>query len=383
MDTIQNQYLNLYGPINELGYGTFVRGLIQGLYQTGNKDFFLNIIGNIETEDQLEAQQYSAQCNRLWRRSAPGIAIWHEFDLCKFSGNKLIGFPIFETTGFQPLALNYLSQMDSVFVMSHWAKGVVETATNRTVPVYVIPGAGLLPSFNATASEINIPKNKNAFTFLYVGKFEKRKSTIEVLQAYLKAFRETREETRLLLHCYNPFDKNFLQTIQHVFLSNGLRIVPSTSQSSIVGSLGNCIVEVPLGRIPKMQIAQLYRYAHIGVFPSRAEGWNLPLMEALQSGLPCITTNYSAHTEYANKEYGFNENLLLNNLKMTTAVDNVWFHGNRGEWADISVSELAEKMLSSYKNYDKIIKEFNNEKLVNTFTWKNTAIKFLNALNNI
>ena len=39
--------------------------------------------------------------------------------------------------------------------------------------------------------------------------------------------------------------------------------------------------------------------ADCGVFLSRAEGWNLGLLEMMAMGKPVITTNYSGHTEFA------------------------------------------------------------------------------------
>ena len=35
-----------------------------------------------------------------------------------------------------------------------------------------------------------------------------------------------------------------------------------------------------------------------GVFPARAEGWNLELLEMMSCNKPVIATNYSAHTEF-------------------------------------------------------------------------------------
>ena len=42
--------------------------------------------------------------------------------------------------------------------------------------------------------------------------------------------------------------------------------------------------------------------ADCGLFPARAEGWNLELLEMMACGKQVIATNYSAHTEFCTKE---------------------------------------------------------------------------------
>jgi glycosyltransferase involved in cell wall biosynthesis len=46
------------------------------------------------------------------------------------------------------------------------------------------------------------------------------------------------------------------------------------------------------------QLADLYRACDVFVLPTRAEGWGLPLIEAVAAGLPIITTMHSGHTEF-------------------------------------------------------------------------------------
>lgn len=373
--------VNIYGPINDLGYGIVTRGLIKGLQSLGINDFHLDCIGPPQIEDQQELQKLMYHMNELyWKRSLPSVALWHEFDLSKFSGKKLIAMPFFETTDFFPIAKSYLSQMDSIFVLSNWAKTVIHNSIGTSVPVQVIPAAANLLE---TPEILNTQKSP-IFTFIAVGKFEKRKSHLEVMQAYLNAFSNYPAETRLILHCYNPFDANFAKNMSGYYQRLGLQIINSMSRgSTLVGVRGKAVIEVPLGRIDANQLNKLYRYAHVGVYPSKAEGWNLPLMESIQSNLPCIATNYSAHTEYLTPEFKYPQDLLLKNIGTEVALDGVFFHGNRGNWCTINVNELSEKMLYAYNNYANIIKNFDNQLIKSTFTWQNMATKFMGALSTL
>jgi len=73
-----------------------------------------------------------------------------------------------------------------------------------------------------------------------------------------------------------------------------------------------------------------------GIFPSRAEGWNLELLEMISCGKNVITTNYSAHTEFCSPENSF----LVNIENTESAFDGKWFNGKIGNWASISKKEI-------------------------------------------
>jgi hypothetical protein len=372
--------LNLYGPLNQLGYGIFTRGIIKGLAENNVLNFSVLPIGQVHIEDQREAQLLKSLIETMtWERKAPSVAIWHEFDLTKFSSDKLIAYPIFETTKFNKSAISQLSQMDAVIVASKWAKSVVTDNIGDNVPVFVVPGASDLNDENL---EEDYNKN-NIFTFINVGKFEKRKAHADLLQAYKQAFSNSPNETRLILHCFNPHMQNYDNNIKGLLSSLGYTVHEnSTNMGAIIASAGNALVSIPRGFIPKSQLISLYKYSHVGIYPSRGEGWNLPLVESIQSGLPCIATNYSAHTEYLNAEFNYPQELLLNNFKMETALDNMYFHGDRGYWASPSIEEMAEKMLYAEKNYAKIMETFGNtsDLIKAKFTWKNSASSLLEVL---
>ena len=49
-------------------------------------------------------------------------------------------------------------------------------------------------------------------------------------------------------------------------------------------------------------VAALMASADCGVFPSRAEGWNLEALEMLSMGKPVIATSCTAHNEYLTRD---------------------------------------------------------------------------------
>ena len=71
------------------------------------------------------------------------------------------------------------------------------------------------------------------------------------------------------------------------------------------------------------EVADIIRMCDCGVFPSRAEGWNLDLLEMMSCGKQVIATNYSAHTEFCNEE----NCMLVETTEMVDAEDGKWFRG--------------------------------------------------------
>lgn len=58
--------------------------------------------------------------------------------------------------------------------------------------------------------------------------------------------------------------------------------------------------ELKVGRgVPEPTLAAIYNAIDIFTLPTRGEGFGLPILEAMSSGLPVVATDYSAHPEWA------------------------------------------------------------------------------------
>ena len=114
---------------------------------------------------------------------------------------------------------------------------------------------------------------------------------------------------------------------------------------------------------------------------SKAEGWNLPLMECITCGTPAITTDWTGMSEYL--QY-YPSELKVRKDRDELANDNYWFKGNRGTWQIPDINYL-KSILSQVKNsLEKYLRL--SDKCVNSvkqFTWKNSALKLNNFINQI
>ena len=92
----------------------------------------------------------------------------------------------------------------------------------------------------------------------------------------------------------------------------------------------------------RAEMVNLYSQANAFVLPSRAEGWGLPLMEAMSCALPVIATDYSAPTDFLHEGNAY----LIRVERMVDVFDPYFFPDSRelGEWAQPDTAHLRELM---------------------------------------
>jgi glycosyltransferase involved in cell wall biosynthesis len=121
-----------------------------------------------------------------------------------------------------------------------------------------------------------------------------------------------------------------------------------------------------------------------GVFPSRAEGWNLEILEMMSCGKHIITTDVTGHTEFCDQ---YNSSLIYPDC-METAFDGQFFYG-QGEWYTIEdehVDQIAEFMYYDIhipKQENKLKQNKEGIKTAKQFTWEHSAKKLYDILNSI
>jgi glycosyltransferase involved in cell wall biosynthesis len=113
-----------------------------------------------------------------------------------------------------------------------------------------------------------------------------------------------------------------------------------------------------------------------GIFPARAEGWNLELLEMMSCGKTVIATNYSAHTEFCTKD----NSKLIEITDLETAHDNPYFNG-QGKWAHFGepqMKQLCEHMREAYEQ--KQVINLEGIKTAKAFSWANSATRLMDVV---
>lgn len=300
--------LNLVCPINNTGYGIASQNIFENL----KKDYEVAL---------FQPQHYPP----LYDKSAPSLKIYHEWD-CAFHPSR--GFtsclPIYELDTLPPGVVAGLNSNDLVFHCSAWSEEVAKKNGVKTNTKVVGLGTD-----TQIFSPLNIER-ASLYTFLNVGKWEIRKGHDVLIEVFNETFNND-DKVQLVLCCSNSFIDN----------DEWIKYVSQTK----MGRAGK-IKLVP--HLPTQQdIARLMNSADCGVFPYRAEGWNLELLEMMACNKPVICTKYSGPTEFINDENSFS----IEPDGMEKAFDGHWFSG-QGCWAKLGKKykkTLSEYMRNMYK----------------------------------
>lgn len=342
--------VNIVAPVNNLSYG-IVSTRVNHFLRQNNVETSLFPIGNVEIAEEKYGQNTVLALNQrhLFYR-APCIRIYHQFCLDQFVGTKRIGWPIFELDTFTDQEKHHLSMCDELIVCSKWAKGIIEQ-NGITVPTHVVP--------LGVDSDIffPLPTNHETCKFLNVGKIEVRKGHYLLIEAFNRAF-EPDDDVELQMMWLNP-------VVEHVYGQQGVLEWCNLYKNSKMGHK----VKFIHPQKTQMHVADVMRQVDCGVFPSFAEGWNLPALEMMACGKPLIISNYSAHTEFCNSQ----NSILLEPVGMEPAYDGFFFK-EQGNWCILDLDDLANAMRDVYDMKKRGVNlNIDNKDVRQQFSWNNTA----------
>jgi len=97
-------------------------------------------------------------------------------------------------------------------------------------------------------------------------------------------------------------------------------------------------------------LAELYGSAHCLVLPTRGEGFGMPVLEAMATGLPVIVTKYGGQLDFCNESNSF----LIRNKGLVDS-DPTCFPNIQSQWADPDEEHLSCLMQNVYENYERAL----------------------------
>jgi len=421
----QIKTINLHGPINSTGMGThfynWVMALVPMMVQRGINACLVPKNGAISREefatDQPPAGDLAILMEALEQQAKMthipdiGVMCWHPHQLGEFAAKVRIGYTVFETTDLRPEEMHHLKQCDFIAIPTTWHKNVLVKLGFDAEQILVWPEGVDHKIFMPIPLEARLDQANrgpladiDCFTFLNVGKFEKRKGTPLLIEAFgqmADTIQDPKQPVRLLLSCYNPFidqprgqwQKIIATTLAEAGFTQGevdqqrhlVRFPHSTNPNFRIDLVGGWLQS-------KNDVVMLYRAADAGVFPYCAEGWNLPLMEAMACGLPCAATYYSGPTEFLTKKgpdrpYRGSPDtdifVPLTEGREAVARDNIFFSGDRGNWFQVDQNHLVEKMTELMEMPMGVFRNMGENaasKIRTNWTWQKAARTALDSM---
>jgi glycosyltransferase involved in cell wall biosynthesis len=201
--------------------------------------------------------------------------------------------------------------------------------------------------------------------FLTVGKYEQRKSITETIEAWAQAF---------------GADPDVYLTVKtDHFVDQDIKQQQIRDQ---LESLALSNVTVLWGSADRDLMINLYRDADVFVLPTKGEGWGLPLIEAAASGLPVITTEWGAHTQFLKSSSCI---FVEHDLVPIQCPEYQRFYpqaGDWGQWAQPRIDSIAQALITARDQIPQLRQQaqINARQIRQEFSWSQCAARALDVL---
>ncbi len=214
-------------------------------------------------------------------------------------------------------------------------------------------------------------KSKKSIKFFHNSTAKKRKGVDLILKTYFENFKDS-DDCVLVIKTKEGPDNNINEIINSLQKKNSPE------------------VEIITQDLKEEEIANLTNTIDIALYPSRAEGFGLPALEAMYFKKPLIVTNYSGFKEFINEDNSYLLNYTLEYAKASE-------FANLGSlWAEPDINQLKTYMLKLYKlKLDEKLGKVNNdiEEMQNKvkraydtsldFKWENIAERATGFIENV
>jgi len=297
---------------NFSGYGSISRSLILAFYKKYKDSYDIALqnlqwltAGDIELPsedreilDTLRRKEFPPEESILIHMSIPIEFQWpHNY-------KKYFGFTMLETDKITPTWTYILNRLDGCIVPTPFnVKTFMESGVK--VPITIIPFGVDFDMYTLNKepllSKEEIPTK---FNFLNIGQWTPgdRKNISQTILSFLKTFR-TNKDVGLILKVYGK-GAGTIDKIQCIEKVNAIR-----NHSGLFRKMFSELnfddgpkIYLVHGALTTEDIARLYHNADVFILPSSGEAFGMPIVEAIASGLPIITTGGTAPDTYLNPE---------------------------------------------------------------------------------
>ena len=280
-----------------------------------------------------------------------GLLFHAPYSVSRLGTQYRILYTMFESTKIPDDWPEYMNEADKILVPSKWCQKVFAESGVKTE---VVP-LGYDSRFFNYIDRKNTKKTRKTFTFLHYNAYNLRKGFLEVVKAF-----------------NDEFDKT--EPVKMIFKTN-LRKPPIPFMKSKYPN-----IEVISTEMKAYQLAELCQKSDCFVFPSRGEGFGLPPLEAMATGMPTIIPNAHGISHYFNKEFMYEVKIE----KRCPGIYKRYKGQDVGEMFVSNVKHLRQQMRYVYEHQDEAFEKGKKAaEYVKQFTYANTAAKLKEIFDDI
>ena len=173
------------------------------------------------------------------------------------------------------------------------------------------------------------------FKFLSMFKWEARKGWEVLVEAYLRSFTASDRVGLYISSIPHSGPLAAREEIQRALDALVLAVVAEGAVPSTLPYL--CVLHT---KLPAREVSSLFAAADAFVLPTRGEGWGLPILQAMATGLPTIATAWSGQMDFMSA----NNSYLLKAGLEEIPTDSYYGYAVGKRWAQPNGTHLVELM---------------------------------------
>lgn len=274
----------------------------------------------------------------------------HSFGLDKVDADIKIGYLAWEESVFpHKIIEEFNRELHGLMVTSEHVLQVMRNS-GLTIPIVNV-SEGI--NQNLLKSEEYKLKTKKSYKFLHISSGLPRKGVDVLIKAFTEEF-DVSEDVALVIKTYRNESNIIPELLQNLDKKNSPEI-------EVIYDLN----------LTEGQIASLYEQSDSVIIPSRAEGFGLPVAEAMLKQLPVVTTGYSGQMDFVS-----DENAWLVDYELVKAESQLDLYNSY--WAEPDIEQLKKTMRYLFENRGDLVINSKVEKALNTartLSWESTSKK--------
>jgi glycosyltransferase involved in cell wall biosynthesis len=193
-----------------------------------------------------------------------------------YEGYK-IAYNVWESTRYPDNFFKRLFYFDEVWVPTEWQMECLIEQGYPKEKIFVVPEGVDVDTFKPLKK---FPK-RDKTRFVLFGRWEWRKGTTEILQAFGEVFKDV-DDVELIASVENPYPSDGLHTTEERIKHYGI----DTKNIKFINFPS------------RKEYVKYLQEAHVFLSCARSEGWNLPLIEAMACGTPSIYSNWGGQLQF-------------------------------------------------------------------------------------